>query len=381
MRTLGLYVHLPFCRRKCLYCDFCSRADTDLALWERYVTSLCRDLAARATDCREYTVNTVYFGGGTPTLLPPLLLLRVLDCIRAHYRVDKDAEITLECNPATGGKDAFAALREGGFNRVSVGLQSTHENELRALGRIHTFADFEKTFFELRQAGFSNISADLMSGIPEQTLESYLESVRRLCALGPEHISTYGLILEEGTPLHAARERLPLPDEEEAREMYLRAAELLGQQGYRQYEISNFARAGYESRHNLKYWNCEEFLGFGSGAYSDFGGARFGYARDIDGYASGECALESYESPGRNERMNEYVMLRMRLSAGVHAREFEARFGRSFEECFGRALSRYEVGGWVRRTADGCAFTKEGFYVSNAILSEILDFSTDEDVK
>ncbi len=375
MKTLGLYVHIPFCRRKCLYCDFCSRADGETDTWERYVAAICRDLEGRAEDCREHTVDTVYFGGGTPTLLPPALLIRVLDCIYAHYRVDGNAEITLECNPATGDAESFSALRQAGFNRVSVGLQSTHENELRALGRIHTYADFEQTFRQLRRAGFSNISADLMSGIPEQTVASYTESIRRLCALAPEHISTYGLILEEGTPLHAMRDRLVLPDEDAAREMYLGSIELLEQAGYRQYEISNFARTGYESRHNLKYWNCEEFLGIGCSAYSDFGGARFGNSRNTDAYIERGADEVDREVPDVAERMNEYVMLRMRLCDGVSESDFEARFGHSFDDCFGRALLSYEAGGWIRRTVDGLAFTKEGFYVSNAILSEVLDFS------
>lgn len=381
MKTLGLYVHIPFCRRKCLYCDFCSRADADPDMWERYVASLCRDLEARAKECRDRTVDTVYFGGGTPTLLSPALLIKVLDCIRAHYHVDARAEITLECNPATGDAKGFQALRQAGFNRVSMGLQSTHENELRALGRIHTYADFEKTFSDLRDAGFSNVSVDLMSGIPEQTLESYKESIARLCALSPTHISTYGLILEEGTPLFEARDRLALPDEDEAREMYLCSVDLLEGFGYHQYEISNFARTGYESRHNLKYWNCDEFLGFGCAAYSDFGDARFGNSCDVDAYIEMGADEGDREIPDARERENEYVMLRMRLAEGISRTAFEARFGRSFDEGFGRALSHFEKGGWIRRTADSFAFTKEGFYVSNAILSEILDFSGEESGK
>ena len=375
MKPLGLYIHIPFCRSKCLYCDFCSFPNRNEEVKERYADVLCRDLAHRADKCRGYEVETVYFGGGTPTLMHPKQLLRILDTVFRYYHVANGAEITAECNPATGSKKAFAELYRGGFDRLSIGLQSTHANELRALGRIHTFADFEKTFSEAREAGFENISADLMSGIPEQTVESYLQSIDRLCSLHPEHISAYGLSVEEGTPFFKMQSRLKLPDEDAAREMYFEGIRLLESKGYQQYEISNFARHGYESRHNLKYWNCEEYLGFGPAAYSDFGGERFGNSRELDAYIEGRELLAERETPSLTSRMNEYVMLRMRLTDGVSVSAFETRFGQPFEALFGERLAYYERGGFVRRTGDGWAFTTEGFYVSNTILSELLDFS------
>lgn len=376
MRSLGLYIHIPFCRRKCLYCDFCSLEQQGDAEMEAYADAVCRDLARWATQCRDRRVNTVYFGGGTPSLLPPSLLLRMLESIARLYHVENDAEITLECNPATGSAESFSTLRRGGFNRISVGLQSTHENELRALGRIHTFADFERTYADLREAGFENISADLMSGIPEQTVESYLESIRRLCALSPEHISAYGLSVEEETPFGRMGDRLSLPDEETARQMYFEGIGLLASLGYRQYEISNYAKRGYESRHNLKYWNCEEYLGFGPAAYSDFNGDRFGNSRDVAAYIHGREILAERETPSPSERMNEYIMLRMRLTDGVSAAAFSKRFGQDLNSLLGGRLAAFESGGFVRRTEDGWAFTTEGFYVSNTILAEILDFSS-----
>ncbi|MBR3895259.1 MAG: radical SAM family heme chaperone HemW [Clostridia bacterium] len=376
MKKLGLYVHIPFCRSKCLYCDFCSfpnRAESDFTA---YVDALCRDLRTTAARCTAHTVETVYFGGGTPTLLPPTLLNRILSEIFACYRVSPDAEITLECNPATATKQAFSELREAGFNRISIGLQSADERELRALGRLHSFADFERTFREAREAGFSNISADVMLGIPHQTKESHLQTLAALAALAPEHISAYGLTVESDTPFGKMGDRLVLPDEETSREMYFEGAQLLEKLGYRQYEISNFAKTGYESRHNLKYWNCEEYLGFGPAAYSDFGGTRFGNSRDLSAYLEGKSILAESESPSLGERAEEYIMLRLRLAEGVDCQAFANRFGFDFDAKFGKTLRKYVFGGFVKHTQNKWALTREGFYVSNTILSELLDFSS-----
>ena len=372
---LGLYLHIPFCRRKCLYCDFCSFPRPDGETVAAYVDALCKDLRRRAAECEGYTVDTVYFGGGTPTLLSAEALERLMACIADGYRLASEAEITAECNPATGGREVFFRMRHAGFNRLSIGLQSAHPGELRALGRLHSFEDFCGTWELARAAGFSNLSADVMSGIPGQTAESYLQTLERLCDLQPEHISAYGLTVEEGTPFGRMGDRLCLPDEEETRRMYLEGIRYLESRGLFQYEISNFAKRGYESRHNLKYWNCDPYLGFGPGAYSDFGGRRFGNSRDIDAYIRGEdiTAEEEFLSP--SQRMNEYVMLRMRLREGISGKTFAARFGRSFAECFGSRLNRYVGCGFVKRTGEGYAFSPEGMYVSNAILSEILDFS------
>lgn len=374
-KKLGLYIHIPFCRSKCLYCDFCSFPRAAAETVARYAAALREDLLRRAEQCRDYTVDTVYFGGGTPTMLPARELISILDTAAGAYHFTVDAEITAECNPATGGFDYFTDMRRSGFNRLSMGLQSTHEGELRALGRIHGFDDFEKTFSQARSAGFENISADLMSGIPEQTVQSYLASIHRLARLSPEHISAYGLSVEDETSFGKMGDRLILPDEDATREMYFLGIDALASHGYQQYEISNFAREGYESRHNLKYWSCEEYLGFGPAAYSDFGGDRFGNSRELSLYIEGKEIEAEREHPTRPQRMNEYVMLGMRLTDGVDADKFEERFGESFEKTFGSRLSAYERQGLTKRTDNGWCFTKEGFYVSNAILSEILDFS------
>ena len=381
MKKLGLYVHLPFCKSKCLYCDFCSFPHPKTETMEEYVFGgLEKEILRWAERIRALDepveVDTVYFGGGTPTLLPQDLLSWILERLDSQFRVAGDAEITVECNPATGSAEAFSALRRAGFNRISLGVQSVHDNELKRLGRRHDFDGFCRTYEEIRHAGFENVSVDLMSGIPEQTPESYLQTLERVCDLAPEHISAYGLIVEEGTSFATLQSRgqLILPDEEITRQMYFDGIDYLTKRGYRQYEISNFAKAGYESRHNLKYWNCDEYLGFGLAAYSDFLGARFGNSRDLDAYIEGREILCEREEPDVTERKNEYVMLRMRLSDGVSARAYAERFGADFDSAFASKLSRFVDGGFVRKTEDGYAFTPQGMYVSNAILSEILEF-------
>ena len=373
-KSLGLYIHIPFCRSKCLYCDFCSFPRPKDELVDAYLRALERDLIQKSDLCREYEVDTVYFGGGTPTSLPGELLPRLLDTVTAHYRISENAEITAECNPTTENLSLFRAMRASGFNRLSVGVQSLHEKELKALGRIHSFSDVERTFSDARAAGFSNLSADVMFGIPHQTPESYLQTLEGLAALEISHLSAYGLQIEEGTPFHRMEKSLPLPDEDAAERMYFEGIELLSRHGLEQYEISNFAKEGYESRHNLKYWSCDEYLGFGVAAHSDFCGERFGNSRDLNAYIEGREITEERESISFEERKNEYVMLRMRLADGVRASDFEARFGESFQDTFGARLKKYEASGLVHMTEEGAAFTPRGMYLSNAILSDILDF-------
>ena len=376
MKALGLYVHIPFCRSKCLYCDFCSFPRQDEEKMAEYVEALFRDLRAYAPACRDYVVDTVFLGGGTPTTLPAYLLKELMGEIYKHYNVSPTAEITAECNPVTGERELFARMRAAGINRLSIGLQSAHENELKALGRLHNFETFADCFADARAAGFDNISVDVMSGIPYQTPESRRQTLEKVLALSPEHISSYDLIIEAGTPFARKRATLPLPDEEAARRMYLEGIEFLAENGYVQYEISNFARAGYESRHNIKYWNCDEYLGFGVAAYSDFGGARFGNSRDIEAYIAGRDITEEKTVPNKTERINEYVMLRFRLCDGVDVSTFEARFGISFDETYGKRLAPFLSSGLVKNEKGRYFFSREGMLVSNTVLSEILDFAS-----
>lgn len=375
MKDLGLYLHIPFCKSKCLYCDFCSFPRPSEETVEAYVNALCRDISDRGAHSAEYTVSTLYLGGGTPTILSLSQMEKITEAVRTSFSLSPDAEITAECNPKTGGEAYFRQLRALGFNRLSIGLQSAHANELKALGRAHTLADFQHTWEAAHRAGFSNLSADVMLGIPHQTPESYLETLRALLALSPSHVSAYGLTVEAGTPFGRMRDRLPLPDEDATRRMYLEGAALLEENGILQYEISNFARRGYESRHNLKYWNCEEYLGLGPAAYSDYGGKRFGNARDLSSYTEGKQITAECEQPSQNERLQEYVMLRLRLTKGISEKEFDRRFQRSFEDTFGASISPYLRADLMKKTPMGYALTREGMLVSNTILSDLLDFS------
>lgn len=376
MKTLGLYIHIPFCRSKCLYCDFCSFPRQNEDRMVEYVAALGRDLQKHAPDCREYVVDTVFLGGGTPTTLPAYLLKELMGQIYKYYNVAPNAEITAECNPVTGERELFARMRAAGINRLSIGLQSAHEKELKALGRLHNFDIFATCFADARAAGFDNISVDVMSGIPYQTPESRRETLQKVLALSPEHISSYDLIIEEGTPFARRIDTLQLPDEDAARQMYLEGIELLFANGYKQYEISNFARPGYESRHNLKYWNCDEYLGFGVAAHSDFGGVRFGNSRDIEEYLVDRDITEERTIPDQTERISEYVMLRFRLCEGVNIPAFESRFGVSFDGTFGKKLKLFEAEGLVLREGERCYLSREGMLVSNTILSDVLDFTS-----
>ncbi len=375
MKTLGLYLHIPFCRSKCAYCDFCSQPLPKAETVEQYVRALCRDLETRAEDCREYEVNTVYLGGGTPTFLSADALERILSTVKRSYRLSYDAEITAECNPATADREKLTRMRRAGFNRLSIGLQSAQERELRALGRAHNFEEFCRTWEDARAAGFENLSADVMFGIPHQTVESFRDTLSRLCALSPDHVSAYSLTVEEGTPFgRAGAENLSLPNEDEVREMYLEMADILAKHGIFQYEISNFARRGYESRHNLKYWRCEEYLGFGPAAYSDFGGDRFGNGRDLEGYLSGRDICVERETPSEKERKNERIMLGLRLAEGIDRESFSSRFGEDAWQSLFNETRQHERAGFSVCERDRISLTRQGMLVSNAILCTLLDF-------
>ena len=375
MKSLGLYLHIPFCKSKCLYCDFCSfprptQEDTDA-----YVQALCRDLERRSDSCQSHTVDTVYVGGGTPTVLNVRQLEQIMNSVTRFYHLSNGAEITSECNPATADGELLRRMREAGWNRLSIGLQSAQAQELKALGRLHTFDGFLHTWEQARGAGFSNLSADLMFGIPHQTEESFADTLEKTLACRPEHLSVYSLIVEEGTPFgRRGEDQLDLPDEDQVRNMYLNTVRRLNAAGVSQYEISNFAKSGYESRHNLKYWNTDEYLGFGLGAYSDFDGMRFGNGRDLNGYLRGEDITEEWETPDPKERLSEYVMLRMRLNEGIDFNVLESRFGTVAAARVRNAFAPYESGDFLRMTRNRVAFTAEGMLVSNSILSDVLEF-------
>ncbi len=364
---LGIYIHIPFCRQKCAYCDFYSLPRSEEKM-DDYTAALLRHIEEVAPRTAAHRADTVYFGGGTPSYLGQERLTKLLRAVRKRCDVARDAEITLEANPDSAcDAKALRALRRAGFNRISLGVQSADDELLRAIGRIHTFDQVKEAVAAVRKAGFRNLSVDLIYGLPGQTMRQWEDTLSAVIALGPEHISCYGLKLEPGTPLYDRRWDETFPDDDAQADMYLYAAALLEQNGYRQYEISNFAKPGYESRHNLKYWHMQEYAGFGPGAHSDFGGVRYAYVRDLDSYIKGRLVLSESESDATLTRDYEYVMLSLRTAEGIDRRYFETMYRQRFqpmEELF----TQYEQAGLAVRTEKGWRLTPRGFLVSNSII-------------
>ena len=377
IRPLGLYLHVPFCKSKCAYCDFYSLSGREEKM-DDYATALTSHLAETAPMATSHTVDTVYFGGGTPSYLGPERIARLLQAVKKHYRVDKNAEITMEANPdSLFDWKALRALRRQGLNRISLGVQSSDDATLRALGRIHTWQQVVEAAEAVRRAKISDLSLDLIYGLPGQTMAQWQKTLSDAVSLSPDHISCYALKLEEGTPLWRQRETLTLPDDDTQADMYLYTVEYLQQQGYEQYEISNFARSGHESRHNLKYWTLGEYAGFGPGAHSDFGGVRYAYVADLDLYLRGRLVLSESETITEAEREREYIMLSLRTVAGIDVRTFENRFRRRFDVAE-KLLTDYETHGLAQRTAAGWRLTPEGFLVSNAVITSLTEALAEE---
>ena len=368
-KPIGLYVHIPFCVRKCNYCDFCSFPVDAIGggMREKYLHALAEEIRSYKREA-VIAVDTVFFGGGTPSLLEPNELALIMNAIRESFSVLPDAEITLEANPGTISADNLRAYRGLGVNRLSIGLQSIHENELKTLGRIHDYPTFLDGYRLAREAGFDNVSVDLMYGIPEQTVETFAETLDAVISLKPEHISAYGLIVEAGTPFYTRRDELDLPSEDTECDMYELACERLCAAGYSHYEISNYARPDRQSRHNLHYWCDEGYVGVGVSAYSYFGGVRYSDPDSLSDYLSTDFTRTIDSSDPEFE----YAMLALRLSEGLSLTEYEARFSRSFTDGRAEKLARYVAGGYMHRRGDRIAFTERGFYVSNAILADLL---------
>ena len=373
-RKLGLYIHIPFCRTKCLYCDFCSFVSKDEAKREKYVCAILNEIKARGT--KEYLVDTVYFGGGTPSLLTSEQIGRILSCIRDNFVVSDDAEITLECNPMThlnDGREYFCDLRKSGVNRLSIGVQSAVDEELKLIGRRHSFKEAKKTFSDARKSGFDNISVDLMFGIPLQTLDSLGYSLKEFISLGAEHISIYSLQLEEGTPLYKMQERYDFADDDTVADMQNAINSAMSEAEYSHYEISNYAKDGKESRHNSKYWKLDEYLGLGLASHSDFGGQRSENTCDMEAYLRGEYFADGREI-GVLEREAEFIMLGLRMSEGISKSEFFEKFHIGFDEKYGKKIKNLEKLGYFSQNDERVSLNEQGFCVSNMILAQILDF-------
>ena len=370
--TLGLYVHIPFCLQKCSYCDFYSVPGTGGQM-DAFVKAVISHIREAGAYCGKYTVDTLYIGGGTPTLLGASRLEAIRKaCVKA-FAFSGNAEATVEANPGTADQKLLRKLVKAGFNRLSLGLQSLDDGRLSELGRAHTAEQASEAFYAARAAGFGNISVDLMYGLPRQTLDEWRQTLETIIKWQPEHISCYPLKLEEGTPLFDKNPALP--DDDAQADMYLLSDKTLTDAGFRHYEVSNFAKPSRESRHNLKYWTMQPYMGFGPSAHSDFDGRRFGIVRDTDEYIKGimsksEVIAENSFIP-MMERAGEYIMLNLRTDMGISSNEYSRLFRASFDS-IEEKLAQFEKHGIARRAGDRWRLTPKGFLVSNLVISAIL---------
>ncbi len=379
-KELELYIHIPFCVKKCSYCDFLSAPATEQTK-EAYMAALFAEIGGRAKDYKDCIVTSVFIGGGTPSLLSGDSIRQLMEHIREGFTLAPDAEITMEVNPGTVTAEKLTAFYGAGINRLSIGMQSAQEQELKILGRIHDFDGFCQVYREAVEAGFTNINVDVMSGLPGQTLASYKDTLEKVLRLEPmpQHISAYSLIVEEGTPFAAMADRgeLPLPEEDTERAMYEETIEVLAGYGFHRYEISNYALDGYECRHNVGYWIRRDYLGFGIGAASLIGNVRFQNGRDLNAYMAHPLACrEEQQSLTTQEQMEETMFLGLRLIRGVSYPEFARCYGQTLEEVYGEVISRNVADGLltVREDETGrrLMLTGRGLDVSNYVMAQFL---------
>lgn len=374
-KQLGIYLHIPFCRSKCAYCDFYSLANREDQM-DRYLAALLTHLRETAPQAKGYLVDTVYLGGGTPSIFGAQRLKTLLGEVKRLYRLERGCEITMEANPESVNPELLRTVRRAGVNRLSLGVQSADDRELKAIGRPHSFAQAVQAVEIARKAGIHNLSLDLIFGLPDQDMASWQRSVEALIALNPEHLSCYGLQLEEGTPLYQRREQLTLADDDLQADMYLWMVQRLEQAGYFQYEISNFAKPGRESRHNLRYWKLKEYIGFGPGAHSDFGGRRYSFVRSLEDYLrgveeGGPIVDEDEEIPAE-ERRSEYLMLGLRTVSGIDGDWYSRTYHMNFRPL--EALLRgYAQRGLAEEREGRWHLTPQGFLISNLLIGEILE--------
>ena len=409
MKELELYLHIPFCERKCAYCDFLS-APADLPVRISYIKKLQEEIAYYGAQYGEYQVSSIFFGGGTPTILEGYQLAAILETVKEHFNITTDAEITVECNPGTLTAGKAEKLVQAGFNRLSMGLQSADDRELQLLGRIHNFAQFLESYDLARKAGFQNINVDLMSALPGQTLKSWQDTLQKVTALRPEHISAYSLIIEEGTPFYerfAEDERIReegghprlLPEEDVERQMYELTETFLHTKGYERYEISNYAKPGYECRHNCGYWIRKDYLGLGLGASSLVEHQRFQNTSDLKTYLEQEYSpqcegqderiaekIQLQEETGltqtghhihietldKKSEMEEFMFLGLRLMAGISRQQFEDTFRVTLESVYGEVLRKLKGEQLIEEVAGYVRLTEHGIDVSNYVLAEFL---------
>ncbi len=374
--SLGLYLHIPFCRSKCDYCDFYSLAGQDDRMND-YQKALLQQILDTAPRTKKQVVNSVYIGGGTPTWYGEKRLLEVIGAVKKRFTLSRDVEFTLEANPDSVDEKMLKRLRRAGVNRLSIGMQSVCDKELAAVHRPHTFKQVELAVKAARDAKIKNLNLDLIYGLPGQTEHSWRASVEAALALEPEHLSCYGLTVEEGTPLaRRVAEGEQLPDDDQQAQRYLWTVKRLAQAGFEQYEVSNFSKTGCQSRHNLKYWMGRPYVGLGAAAHSDFGGCRYSFVRDLEGYIRGVLGdgklVDEMDQIPRRERGSEYLMLRLRTTHGIEEWEYRREYYMNFDPIAAK-LAQFEQKGWVARTGRRWHFTPEGFLLSNRLIGELME--------
>lgn len=381
-KPLGIYVHIPFCIKKCAYCDFLSMPAEE-EVKKQYVSAVLEEIEDYRQWIKEYQVKTIYFGGGTPSLLAEKYINNILHKLQEVFEIDDltALEITLEVNPGTADATKWKAYKEMGINRISMGLQSVDNKTLKKIGRIHTYENFLENFHMARKCGFENISVDIMSALPEQTIEQYEQTLETVAQLSPEHISSYSLIIEEGTLFwkwykEGGELEHELPDEELERKMYELTKEILKKYGYERYEISNYARKGYESKHNSSYWIGVSYLGIGLGASSFFEGQRYQNVTVLKDYLENagnkEQRIQNREKIGITEAIQEFMFLGLRRMCGVSKEEFKKRFGQSMEVVYGEILKDLSQKGLLCIEGDNVYLTDYGIDVSNYVFSAFL---------
>lgn len=374
-KEIGLYIHVPFCKSKCYYCDFISFANKEMC-FEEYIEAVIKEI--NYTDLSKYYIRTVYIGGGTPSILDSRYIVKVLSEIKLH--VDNDAEITIEVNPGTVNKEKLKDYKEAGVNRLSIGLQSTNDNLLKEIGRIHKYEDFLKVYEEAREIGFKNINVDLIFGLPNQSIEMLEESVKKVIELKPEHISVYSLILEEGTKIYnmVAEGKIELPSEKLERRMYWTVKEMLEEAGYIHYEISNFAKPGYESRHNSDCWEQKEYIGIGTAAHSYLNDTRYSNTEKLEEYIENiknnefDKNVTIHESQSKESKQKEYMLLGLRKLEGVSIKKFKNIFGQNPIYLYHKELDKLVKEELLEIDGDYIKLTNKGLDLANIVWEEFV---------
>ncbi|MBU5472524.1 radical SAM family heme chaperone HemW [Roseburia sp. MSJ-14] len=382
MKELELYIHIPFCVQKCFYCDFLSMP-VDETVRRHYVRRLIEETEYKSQQYKGYEITSVFFGGGTPSILMETQIAEIMEALQQNFSIQKEAEITIECNPGTLARQKIITYKESGINRISMGLQSANNRELKMLGRIHTYEEFLHNYDLVRKGGIENVNVDLMSALPGQTVSDWERTLKEILKLRPEHISAYSLIIEEGTPFYQTYEEDEqrreegeepkyLPNEETEREMYRLTGALLEEKGYMQYEISNYAKKGRECQHNIGYWTRKNYLGLGLGSASLVENVRFSNTSDLQEYLAGDFEEREREVLERREQMEEFMFLGLRMIKGVSRGDFKKAFGVEIEAVYGEVIKKMVSQGLLQQQAGRIFLTEEGISVSNYVMSEFL---------